>query len=130
MIAITPMPPTISAIERDHDQREERRLADLIPHLQDRVLRRQVEVVRLVELQVVADAHHRFDLAHRLLAHASRAARRRSSPCGTAGLKLPRVILPTLQHLAVELLVRRVRDHDEVVAPPKPPGSAACRARR
>ena len=32
---------------RDDDEREERRLADLIPHLQDGVLRGQVEVVRL-----------------------------------------------------------------------------------
>ena len=34
---------------RNHHQREERRLADLIPELQDRVLRDDVEVVRLVQ---------------------------------------------------------------------------------
>ena len=51
---------------RDHDEREERALADLIPQLEERVLREQVEVVRLIELQAVADAHHALDVGDRV----------------------------------------------------------------
>ena len=62
MIAITPMPPTISAIDEMTTSAKNVALADLIPQLQERVLRQQVEVVRLVELQAVADAHHALDV--------------------------------------------------------------------
>ena len=50
MIAITPMPPTISAIDEMTISAKNVALADLIPQLQERLLRRDVEVVRLVEL--------------------------------------------------------------------------------
>ena len=52
---------------RDDDQREERRLADPIPELQHRVLRDEVEVVRFVEPEAVADPHHAFDVCNRVL---------------------------------------------------------------
>ena len=68
---------------RDDDQREEGRLADLVPHLHHRVLGQQVEVVRLLQLQIVADAHGLLDLAHRHRRGGRlREARPRSSPCG------------------------------------------------
>ena len=50
----------------DHDEREERRLADLVPDLQDRVLRHQVEVVRLHRASGCGGCASRLDLAHRL----------------------------------------------------------------
>ena len=58
MIAITPIPPTISAIDEITIEREERALAVLIPQLQERVLRDQIEVVRLIQLQAVAHARN------------------------------------------------------------------------
>ena len=76
MIAITPMPPTISAIDEMTTSARNVALADLVPQLQDRVLRGEVEVVRLVELQAVADAHDALDLGHRVACRARlRAAR-------------------------------------------------------
>ena len=68
MMAMTPMPPTIRAIDEITTSARNVGLADLIPHLQHRVLRDQVEVVRLVEREPVADAHDRLDFAHRGLA--------------------------------------------------------------
>ena len=56
--AITPMPPTISAIDEMTTSARNVALADLVPDCEDRVLGDQVEVVGLVELQAVADAHH------------------------------------------------------------------------
>ncbi len=56
---------------RDHDQRQEHRAADLIPQPQDGVLPADLEVVRLVELETVADAHDLFDLGDRLIARRS-----------------------------------------------------------
>ena len=132
MIAMTPMPPTISAIDEMTTSARNVGLADLIPDLQHGVLRREIEVVRLIELEVVADAHDRLDLAHRRVARAvtrhdgdhRRAEHRRVE---VAGGDLCRA----LEHLAVELLVRAVRDDAKSSAPvEKPPGSAACRARR
>ena len=67
MMAITPMPPTISAIDEMTTSAKKDRLADPFPELQDRVLREEVEVVRLVELQAVAGAHDLLDLVHRRL---------------------------------------------------------------
>ena len=51
---------------RDHDQREERGAADLLPDAAGRVLRDDVEVVRLVQLQPVPDAHDLLDLGQGL----------------------------------------------------------------
>ena len=53
---------------RDHDEREQDRARDLIPHREDRVGGDEVEVVRLVERQPVPDAHDALDLAHRVFA--------------------------------------------------------------
>ena len=79
---------------RDDDQRQERRLADLVPHLQDGVLRGQIEVVRFVELQAVADAHERLDLAAwRPRACPSRGTTAIMAVRKTAGLKLLALIL-------------------------------------
>src|SRR5436190_2832593 len=100
----------------DHDQPEERRLADLVPHLQDGVLRGEVEVVRLVELEIVADAQNALDLARRLVAHAfardhgdHRGAEDRRVEAGGADLRR------SLEHLAELLLVRAVGNQHEVV---------------
>ena len=62
MIAITPMPPTISAI--DEMTTSARNVARLTwsQTSQRRVLRDDVEVVRLVERQPVPDAHDLLDL--------------------------------------------------------------------
>ena len=62
MIAITPMPPTISAID------EMTISAKNVPWLiwshsfRNASCVHEVEVVRLVELQAVADAHHALDV--------------------------------------------------------------------
>ena len=66
MIAITPMPPTISAI--DEMTTSARNIARLICSqiAQHRVLRDDVEVVRLVQLEPVADAHDLLDFGQRL----------------------------------------------------------------
>ena len=68
MIAMTPMPPTISAIDEITTSDEQDRRGDLIPDRDDRVPGDEIEIVRLVERQAVADAHDRLDLAHRILA--------------------------------------------------------------
>ena len=79
MIAITPMPPTISAIDEMTTRARNVALADLIPDLENRILREQVEVVRLVEPEAVADTHHPLDVGQRLrLGDARRAARPQS----------------------------------------------------
>ena len=61
MIAITPIPPTISAIDEMTISVSSGGLTDLLPRRSSGVLRDQVEVVRLVERQPVADAHDLFD---------------------------------------------------------------------
>ena len=88
MIAITPMPPTISAIDEMTTSAEERGLADLVPDLEHGVLGREVEVVRRIELQVVADAQDRLDLLHRRSRIPSRGTTAIIAVRKTAGLKL------------------------------------------
>ncbi len=50
----------------DDQQREKRALADLIPEFQERLLGGDVEVVGLIELEAVTDAHDAFDVRHRV----------------------------------------------------------------
>ncbi len=52
----------------DDEQCQERGAADLIPHAQDGVLRRQVEVVGLVELEPMPDPHDLLDVRQRVFA--------------------------------------------------------------
>ncbi len=76
----------------DDDERQERRLADLIPDLEQRVLRAEIEVVRLIEAQAVADAHQRFDLGIAL----SRLASSRGTTAIIAERNIAGVMLPDL----------------------------------
>ena len=89
MIAITPMPPTISAI--DEITTSARNVAwQIWSHSwQHRVLGDEVEVVRLVEREAVADAHHRSTSAIASAASRPRAAGRRSDMRNDAA-ELPR----------------------------------------
>ena len=64
MIAITPMPPTISAIEEITTSARKMPLLMPLPELEERVLRADVEVALLVEAQAVPGAHDLLDLAH------------------------------------------------------------------
>ena len=70
MIAITPMPgPNYQAIEEITSSAM--KVSCATPsHTFSAVLRLEVDVDLHLELQVVADAHHRFHSAHRLHAHA------------------------------------------------------------
>ncbi len=94
---------------RQHDEREERRLADLIPDLQQRVLRHEVEVVRLVEAQAVPDAHDLLDLVHRLFTRHALARHRADDDGAHLAAAEVRGAHPEV------LLVRRLRDDGEVV---------------
>ena len=110
MIAITPMPPTISAIDEMTTSARNVALADLIPQPAAGVLRDEVEVVRLVELEAVADAHDLLDLAQRLLARAPSSRHdARSCALWRRPSRRPRGVG------AEHDLVRGLRDDDEVV---------------
>jgi hypothetical protein len=71
MIAMTPIPPTISAIDEITMSARKRPAADLVPQFQHGILRQDVEIVRLIQLELVPDSHDPFDVGDRgLLADA------------------------------------------------------------
>ena len=123
MIAMTPMPPTISAI--DEITISAKNVAWLIWSQSCRMAScvSDVEVVRLVEPQAVADAHHALDVGDRVLAARRPRAATAAIWMGTiVAASRPR---PTLIAAQAELpLVGRVRDDHEVVLPGVEPAGA------
>ena len=85
-------------------------LADRIPQLQELVLRAEIEVVRLIELEAVPDAHHPPHIVQRFLLRDAVAGNQ-----GELNVDDRAHATDAERAKAVHALIRRVGDHDEVV---------------
>ena len=120
MIAMTPIPPTISAIDEIDHQRQECGLADLLPDVERGILSDHVEVVGLIQRQTVADAHDLFDLREQRRPGGATPRRH-----GDQHALVSRVAAGRRPGCRIAS-VRRFRNDDEVVLPEV---EAACRGR-
>ena len=109
MIAITPMPPTISAI--DEITTNARKMAELTcpTHFERGILTHHVEVAWLVHAQPVPDAHDLLDLGDERLSRSALARR-----CSNQHALMRLASAP--EHLNPELpAIRRFGNDDEIV---------------